>query len=342
MDGKKPVFFIVKNRVLGDSIMGLASVQYLRALYPESTIIYAVPAWMADLYKSVRTDADVIYPLKMKTFVDVINLYTDLLNFKVTAIHEMHQSGSGKKVFSLFSFLKNIPYTFHNHHLKSGTKVLDQGVIKELIQRDLDGVFSYYGEGRSTQSPPHYLDFTPRIYNQKLAAKKKLIIMGVVATRLTKMWPLDFYVRLANLFLDAHPDYKIIIPLSKSAADTEIFHSLTSLGLPANTTIVQLPLQELAAAFSEAQFYIGNDTGLKHLAVAVGIKTYTFFGPEPANEWHPYDRIAHPYFYREGLACRVRTHHYCGLAVCDLKVGYMQCLNEFMPEKVMSELDKNF
>lgn len=326
---------IVKNRALGDSIMGLSSVQYLRKLYPKASIIYAVPQWVAPLYKEVKTDADTIYPLSLKTLGDAYKTYKDLKRMKVEHIHEMHQSGRGAKVFKFISFLMGIPYTAHNHHLKSGTKVIDQGVIKPLIQRDLDGVYSFLGHG----DVPGFLSHQPLMRLSAPKNKQARIIMGVVATRKTKMWPLENYVKLARLFQKKFPSFEVVIPLSKGQDDQRIKSELESLGLPDNMKIISLPLAELPSYFSESAFYIGNDTGLKHIAVATGLKSYTLFGPEPANEWHPYDEKVHPYFYKEGLACRTRTHHYCGLSVCDLKDEYMQCLKVFTPEVVFTTLE---
>ncbi len=326
--------FILKNRALGDSIMGLSSVQYLRQLYPKANIIYAVPQWIAPLYQDVQTKSDMIYPLSLKNVRDVFNLFDDLMAMKVDHIHEMHQSGRGSKVFKMYSFIKGIPYTFHNHHLKSGTKVIDQGVIKSLIQRDLDGVHSFFGEG----NPPSYLDWQPEILLNS-HVKLNRIIFGVVATRKAKMWPLDHYVRLAKLIEKNFPDIKISIPLSHGKDDLLIKEDLMALDLPSNVSIVHLPLSELPQYFKESQLYIGNDTGLKHLAVAVGIKSFTLFGPEPATEWHPYDEKQHPYFYQQDLACRIRESHYCGLTVCDLKDDYMRCMKLFPPEVVYQAVE---
>lgn len=326
--------FIVKNRALGDSVMGLSSVQYLRQLYPKANIIYAVPQWIAPLYQDVITKADVVYPLSLKNVRDVFTLYDDMMDMKVDHIHEMHQSGRGSKVFKLYAFFKGIPYTFHNHHLKGGTKVIDQGVIKSLIQRDLDGVHTFLGTG----NPPYYLDWQPEIKcNTHL--KHKRIILGVVATRRTKMWPLEFYVKLARLITSHFPEFEVVIPLSHSNDDKMIKDDLLEFDIPPNTSIVHIPLRELPHFFKESAFYVGNDTGLKHLAVAVGIKSFTLFGPEPASEWHPYDRKMHPYFYQEELECRVRNNHYCGLTVCDLKDDYMRCMKNFPPEMVFEAIE---
>ena len=339
---KAPRIMLVKNRALGDSIMGLSSVQYLKLIYPESNIVYAVPQWIAPLYNESSggsvTAADKIYPLRLSTFKDILKLFKDIKEFKIDHIHEMHQSGRGAKIFRWIAFLLRIPYTAHNHHLKNGLDVVDQGQIKPLIQRDLDGVYSFLGIGEK----PHYLDFSPVINPNVKLAQMPLIIMGVVATRKTKMWPLENYLELATLIQRNFPQYKIVIPLSKSLEDKKIKENLLNLGLPDNLSIVEWELSSLARAFMQAAFYIGNDTGLKHLAVAVGIKTYTFFGPEPANEWHPYDLLIHPYFYLEDLPCRTRTHHYCGLSVCDLNEGNMHCLKTFKPENVFSEIKATY
>lgn len=335
---KAPTIMLVKNRALGDSIMGLSAVQYLKLLYPESNIIYAVPQWIAPLYRESMTASDSIYPLKLASFSDALKLFKDIRRLKIDHIHEMHQSGRGAKFFRGICLLLGIRYTAHNHHLSTVTGVVDQGKILPLIQRDLDGVFSFLGKGER----PSYLDFTPLISPKVKANKVPIIIMGVVATRATKMWPLEYYLELARLIAKKYPRYAVVIPLSKSSEDKKIKEKLFSLGLPDNVSIIEWGLHELPYAFQSAMLYIGNDTGLKHLAVAVGLKTYTFFGPEPANEWHPYDELAHPYFYLEGLACRTRTHHYCGLSVCDLNEGNMHCLKFFEPQNVFREIEKEF
>jgi heptosyltransferase-2 len=316
--------------------MGLSATQYLKVLYPESTIIYAVPQWIVPLYRDSLTAADSIYPIQMKSFTDILKLMMDIKRFKIDHIHEMHQSGRGAKVLKGIALLLGIKYTAHNHHLKSDTGVVDQGKILPLIQRDLDGVFSFLGFG----TRPQFLDFTPVMTPNKKINKTPMIIFGVVATRATKMWPLENYISLAKKISVKYPEYKIVIPLSKSIEDKKIQEDLIRLGLSENITIVNWNLQELPTSFQEAQFYVGNDTGLKHLAVGVGLKTFTFFGPEPANEWHPYNSVNHPYFYLDNLACRTRTHHYCGLSVCDLGVGNMDCLKAFLPEKVFELIER--
>src|SRR5690606_19147141 len=147
----------------------------------------------APLYKNVKTAADEIIPIR-----EGLNFYSDLLSLKPDAIHEMHQSGSSAKVLKAYSLFKKIPYTFHTHHFKGESKVKDQGKPKAAIQRDLDGVYAYWGQGLE----PDFLKFPP-VIKAKTSTKKRRIIIGAVATRETKMWPLQYVRQLSQLLIQA-------------------------------------------------------------------------------------------------------------------------------------------
>ena len=247
---KTSTIMLVKNRALGDSIMGLSAVQYLKEISPESNIIYAVPQWIAPLYANSLISADTIYQLKMETPKDILKLFIDIKNLKINHIHEMHQSGRGGKIFKWISIILGIRYTAHNHHLKSKTKILDQGLIKPLIQRDLDGLYSFLGKGEV----PSYVNYPPQINPIERGSKKPLIILGVVATRETKMWPLENYLKLATIIEKAFPQYKIVIPLSKSIEDKKIKEKLLAFGISKNVEIIEWRLKDLPTAFLPIKF----------------------------------------------------------------------------------------
>ena len=315
---------IVKNRGMGDSIMGLGTVSYIRSLFPDAKIAYIVPGWLTPLYKNVKIDADEIWGASFNSLRELGSLWWKLCQFKPDIIYEMAQGQSTKRFFSIWSFIYKCAYYFHNHHHTEGP-VHDQGnVHKPAIQRDIDGAWSFLA--RSYNLPlPKYLDFTPEMSLDSREKKEKLIIFGVVATRKTKIWDLKKYVSLAIEIRKNYPEYRISIPLSQGKMDTWIEKELSSLKLPDGVFISKIALSELPAHFSKAALYVGNDTGLKHLAVAMKIKTYTFFGPEPPLEWHPYDKNKHPYFYQDNLECRTAYAHYCALSKCD----HMKCLQDF-------------
>jgi heptosyltransferase-2 len=311
---------VVKNRAMGDAIIGTATIQYLKELYPNATISYLVPKWIAPLFEKVATRIDHVIGLDFKSLSDWWRNYKVISSLKPDCVFEMFQSGRTSKFFSLYCKLKGIPYFYHNHHTSTGP-VLDQGKIKSNIQRDLDGAWTFFSGGEI----PHYLNYKPVFTID--SQKRNQIIFGVVATRETKMWPLKFFAELSHKL-----EEDIIIPLSPSKVDQAIKEKLISYNIKAE--FLEKPLKELPEALAGSKLYIGNDTGLKHLAIALGIPSYTLFGPEPPGEWHPYDTEKNPYYYLEGLTCRTREAHYCGLSVCP----EMICLNQFGPDQLIAEL----
>jgi ADP-heptose:LPS heptosyltransferase len=52
-------------------------------------------------------------------------------------------------------------------------------------------------------------------------------------------------------------------------------------------------LSVLAAALAEAAAYAGHDTGVTHLAAAVGTPTYAHFGPTDPHVWAPFGRVVY-------------------------------------------------
>ncbi|MCO4794843.1 MAG: glycosyltransferase family 9 protein [Bacteriovoracaceae bacterium] len=318
---------VVKNRAMGDSIMGLSSLQWLKKTYPDSRIVYGLPSWIIPLYENVTIAADQIINVDLKSTSDWFRLYKEVRSINPDYIHEMHLSGRTSKFFSLYSKIHNSKYSFHNHHLNSKTDVLDQGVIKPLIQRDLDGVWSFLGKNTDI---PSFESLEPKMTLESVEDKNQ-IIFGVVATRETKMWPLEYYVELSKRI-----ESKILIPLSKSEEDLKIKKQLIDLGISSRAEFLHSPLADLPEKLSGSKYYIGNDTGLKHLSIAVGVPTLTFFGPEPPLEWHPYASNSHNYLYIDQLECRTREFHYCGLSQCDSMI----CLNQISVDQVMEKLNE--
>lgn len=323
---KPKTLLVVKNRAMGDSIIGLSTIQYLRDILPNTRIIYAVPSWIKPLYNEVETAADEIIELNLKTISDFPKTWSQLKGYKIDTVFELFQSGRTKKFFSLWQALGGPKYVAHNHHKTVGP-IFDQGVIKPNIQRDLDGAFTFFDDGRD--KPVNYLDYAPVM--KKDSTTKKQIVLGVVATRETKMWPLKSYIEFIEKINEAYSDYEVIIPLGPG--DQSIEKELSSL-TSSQCKIIKASLDKLPKILSGSTVYIGNDTGIKHICIALGIPSYTLFGPEPPLEWHPYNTDVHSFYFREPLECRTVNAHYCGLSTCESMI----CLNTFTASDLLEKV----
>ena len=90
-----------------------------------------------------------------------------------------------------------------------------------------------------------------------------------------KNWPLDHWHKLAERI-----DGEILVIGGEADA--------AQLGTFRGRKLAQnLPLPLLAGILSRCGGYFGHDTGISHLAAAVGAKSTLLFGPTPASVWAP-------------------------------------------------------
>ncbi len=99
-----------------------------------------------------------------------------------------------------------------------------------------------------------------------------------------KRWPVDRFARVADRLAEADVGVVVI----QGPADAEVVRQLLLGVRGARPPVVSLPgVEELAAFLSLASCYLGNDSGVTHLAAALGTPTVAIFGPTDPAEWGP-------------------------------------------------------
>ena len=123
-----------------------------------------------------------------------------------------------------------------------------------------------------------------------LPESRPWLVLGPTANWHRKVWPAERFAELA-LRLTA-PDGALPgagIAILGGPGDQE-----RSMATPVLTALPQaldlvgkLDLPEVAAVLARAAMFIGNDSGLMHLAAAAGAPTLGLFGPTPSDEYGP-------------------------------------------------------
>ncbi|MFM1918790.1 MAG: hypothetical protein RLZZ303_424 [Candidatus Hydrogenedentota bacterium] len=93
----------------------------------------------------------------------------------------------------------------------------------------------------------------------------------------SKNWPLHHYEELAGILAARG----LSVAWCCGPAEQERGVAPSARALP------PLPLNELAGVLASARLYIGNDSGITHLAAAVGCPTVALFGPTNPAVWAP-------------------------------------------------------
>jgi len=126
-----------------------------------------------------------------------------------------------------------------------------------------------------------------------LPAGRPLIVLAPTANWAPKVWPGD---RFAALFaaVEAERLAGAVAVILGGPGETERAMASGLLGrLPGAVDLVgRLSIPVAAAVLRRASLFVGNDSGLMHLAASAGAPTIGLFGPTPAPEYAPAGRRA--------------------------------------------------
>jgi len=100
-----------------------------------------------------------------------------------------------------------------------------------------------------------------------------------------KAWPLDQFLDLAHTLQD-YLGLKILVVLGP-AEGPEVQEAFEGMGPAAPILAKGLTLLQLASVMEGCWFFIGNDSGISHLAAALGLPTVAIFGPTDQRVWSP-------------------------------------------------------
>ncbi len=102
----------------------------------------------------------------------------------------------------------------------------------------------------------------------------------------SKQWPAERYAEVGRLLIEKHGLLPVVFG---GKEDRELGMHLISNWGGGLCAAGELSVRESAALLRQARFYLGNDTGVMHLAAAVGTPCVAIFSAlDWPGRWHPY------------------------------------------------------
>ncbi len=122
-----------------------------------------------------------------------------------------------------------------------------------------------------------------------LGLSEKIILIHPGSGSREKCWPLPNFLEVVRRLQDENLRGVLVTGPAEERLELEI--DLPD--LPESWTWIREPsLMRLAGLLSLSHFYLGNDSGITHLAAACGIRGLALFRRELEPAWRPYGRIA--------------------------------------------------
>ncbi|HKO88440.1 MAG TPA: glycosyltransferase family 9 protein [Burkholderiales bacterium] len=123
----------------------------------------------------------------------------------------------------------------------------------------------------------------------------------------SRRWPVDAFAAVA----DAIADLGFEIVLTGSGEEREIGETLQRrMRHPARNLVGRTSMGASAALVAEARLVVCNDTGISHIATAVGTPSVVVSSGADVRRWAPLDTGKHPVLWRD-VPCRPCAYHTC-------------------------------
>jgi len=157
-----------------------------------------------------------------------------------------------------------------------------------------------------------------------IARDKKIIFLAPNSPRSSRRWKKENFISIGKRLIEI---YNASILLAWGPGEKEYTESIRD-GIGKNSAMIPpTSLTQMAAIISKAILIITNDSGTKHIANAVGVRSVTIYGPTNPYVWNEIDMTRNPAI-RADVSCIQ-----CEKRECQLKKHI--CMELVTPDKVM-------
>ncbi|OGV65743.1 MAG: hypothetical protein A2283_12535 [Lentisphaerae bacterium RIFOXYA12_FULL_48_11] len=275
----KPRILILRGGAIGDFIFTLPALRALRAQWQESYIEItgyphiaqlALAGGMADLVSSLDK-AEIARYFSLKPSIP--REQADYIkSFDIIISYLFDPAGSVTK--NLLSIgAKQVIY---------GSPVVKAGHAVDSLMKPLEKLAIY---PENNETPILNLQESRKEYGRKILEKigRQVLAIHPGSGSPAKNWPLNRFISLSRkisgsgrfepIFLIGEADAEIATTLSKNKIAVPILSGYS--------------LVDLAGILSACCGYIGNDSGITHLAASLGIPVVAIYGPTDPAMWAP-------------------------------------------------------
>jgi ADP-heptose:LPS heptosyltransferase len=112
--------------------------------------------------------------------------------------------------------------------------------------------------------------------------RRAVLVLAPGSGAREKNWPEEFFLAVAKWWRESSGG-AVILLVGPVESERGGIDRLAERCLVAR----DLSLSQLAALLDRSDVYLGNDSGVTHLAAAVGVPTFAIFGPSDPRQWAP-------------------------------------------------------
>ncbi|MEK7699360.1 MAG: glycosyltransferase family 9 protein [Planctomycetota bacterium] len=277
---------IIRPGALGDLIVTLPTFGAIRNYFQHA-------------YIEIMGYTTLLEITKGRFYADAISRF-DQADNTILFVHNDQLPPSFIKKFQdvdfIFSFVSDKEQVFTHNLRKTGVKHIihqeplpacnENTHITDYLLKSLDSLGITY----PNIIPKVFLNNEDLCFGEKflndaaIDSSKVLIAIHPGSGSRQKCWPVErFAALMSRLSSNINAQFLVI----SGPADDKVIEELRLKIGNTFTMVNQLPLPYLAAIVARCRLFIGNDSGVTHLAAATGTPTIAIFGPTDPRMWGP-------------------------------------------------------
>lgn len=328
---------IVKLRSIGDTVLATPSLIALRRFLPHAQIDILLEDWVAPLLLGQPFVDNIISVGKSSS--DRLKVALQLRRQKYDVAFNLH-GGTTATFFTAASRAKHrigfadYQYSFLYNHLLSSASDFWETEFTHSAEQQL-ALLGFVG------IPVEDRPKTRLFVSEEAAARGRtacvsgrvehgnFALLHPASAFATKQWPTENFARTAESL--AEKGLQAVAVASRG--ENDVLEQLKKLSTVPITTFNDLSLPEITALASQAKVFVGNDSGIAHIAAAVGTPSVVVFGSSNRNHWRPWTDAPNEIVFKE-FACQPCPGYRCEV------FGQPRCILEVEQRAVNTALER--
>ena len=330
---------VVKLRSIGDTVLSTPSLIALRRFLPHAQIDILLEDWVAPLLDGFDAVNNVIsvgkgsaerlktaWNLRRQRYDVAFNLHGGTTaTFFIAASRAKHRVG-----------FADYQYSFLYNHLLSSASDFWAAEFTHSAEQQLallgfvDVPVKDRPKSRLVVTEAAETSINNKLSDSALRTPHSaLALFHPSSAFFTKQWATENFARTTEFL--AEKGFHIVAVTSKK--ESKILDDLKCESKIPITTFDDLALPEITALASKAKLFIGNDSGIAHIAAAVQTPTVVIFGSSNRNHWRPWTDAPNEIVYEE-FPCQPCPGYKCEV------FGVPKCILSITPDSVFAAIER--
>lgn len=275
MTTKKRILFVTLSNV-GDLVMTTPLLEALHLSYPNHLIDIVADARSSELLRACPYRGEIIHKEKQGGTLGTLKL------IKILRAHH----------YEIVVDLRSVVLSLFLRCAERGFKRRGTSQGDHAVQHHFTALRSILGQDVAIPATRLWLDSAAIASAERMLGtdeSTRQLVLAPGANWPGKIWPIDRYAELIEVLGDKFDRIVVV----GSGADQSLGETLArSSSVPLTNVAGNTSLLEAAALIARATAFVGNDSGLGHIASAVQTPSLTVFGPGQPPRYRPWGPLA--------------------------------------------------